>query len=97
MLVVGVGNSGAEIGTQLARAGARVAISIRRGANFVPLTLVGIPKQYYSRWMQSLPGGFGRFSRPPRLPQLSAYGAGLRSLNRGTARQRDRLGSDSIC
>ncbi len=55
VLVVGVGNSGAEIATELARAGARVAISIRTGANFVPLTLLGIPIQYYSRWMQSLP------------------------------------------
>lgn len=36
--------------------GARVAISIRTGANFVPLTLLGIPIQYYSRWMQALPG-----------------------------------------
>ena len=55
VLVVGVGNSGAEIATELARAGARVAISIRTGANFVPLTLLGIPIQYYSRWMQALP------------------------------------------
>jgi len=55
VLVVGVGNSGAEIAIELARAGARVAISIRTGANFVPLTLVGIPIQYYSRWMQALP------------------------------------------
>ncbi len=38
-----------------APAGVRVAISIRKGANFVPLTLLGIPIQYYSRWMQALP------------------------------------------
>ena len=55
VLVVGVGNSGAEIATELARAGTRVAISMRTGANFVPLTLLGIPIQYYSRWMQVLP------------------------------------------
>ena len=55
VLVVGVGNSGAEIATELARAGARVAISVRTGANFVPLTLLGVPIQYYSRWMQALP------------------------------------------
>ena len=37
VLVVGVGNSGAEIATELNRAGAHVSISIRSGANFVPL------------------------------------------------------------
>ena len=55
VLVVGVGNSGAEIATELNRAGAHVAVSIRTGANFVPLTLLGVPIQYYSRWMQVLP------------------------------------------
>ena len=55
VLVVGAGNSGAEIATELARAGAHVAISMRSGANFVPLTLLGVPIQYYSRWMQVLP------------------------------------------
>ena len=55
VLIVGLGNSGAEIATELSRAGVRVAISVRTGANFVPLTLMGIPIQYYSRWMQVLP------------------------------------------
>ena len=55
VLVVGVGNSGAEIATELARAGARVAISVRTGANFVPLTLMRVPIQYYSVCMQILP------------------------------------------
>ena len=55
VLVVGVGNSGAEIATELNRAGAQVTISIRSGANFVPRTLLGVPIQYYSRWMQVLP------------------------------------------
>ena len=55
VLIVGLGNSGAEIATELSRAGVHVAISVRAGANFVPLTLMGIPIQYYSRWMQVLP------------------------------------------
>ena len=55
VLVVGVGNSGAEIATELARAGAHVSISVRVGAHVVPLTIVGIPIQYYSRWMERLP------------------------------------------
>ncbi len=55
VLVVGVGNSGAEIGSELARAGARVTIAVRSGANVVPLTLFGVPIQYVSYWVRKLP------------------------------------------
>lgn len=46
VLVVGIGNSGAEIAVELAEAGARVAVSVRSGANNVPLSIAGVPSQY---------------------------------------------------
>jgi cation diffusion facilitator CzcD-associated flavoprotein CzcO len=55
VLVVGVGNSGGEIGAELARAGARVSVAVRSGANVVPLTLGGIPIQYLAYVMRALP------------------------------------------
>lgn len=55
VLVVGVGNSGAEIGSELARAGGAVTLAVRSGANVVPLTLLGLPIQYVSYWVRKLP------------------------------------------
>ncbi len=55
VLVVGVGNSGGEIGSELARAGAQVTIAVRTGANVVPLTLFGLPIQYASCVVGKLP------------------------------------------
>jgi len=55
VLVVGVGNSGAEIGSELAGAGAQVTVAVRSGANVVPLTLAGLPIQYVSYWVRKLP------------------------------------------
>jgi indole-3-pyruvate monooxygenase len=55
VLVVGVGNSGGEIGSELARAGAQVTVAVRSGANVVPLTLFGLPIQYASYVMRKLP------------------------------------------
>ena len=55
VLVVGVGNSGGEIGSELARAGARVTVAVRSGANVVPLQLAGIPIQYLSWLVRKLP------------------------------------------
>ena len=55
VLVVGVGNSGGEIGSELANAGAHVAIAVRSGANVVPLTLAGLPIQYLAFAMRGLP------------------------------------------
>src|SRR5947199_4331924 len=54
VLVVGVGNSGAEIGSEIARAGGKVTIAVRSGANVVPLTLAGLPIQYVSYWVRKL-------------------------------------------
>lgn len=55
VLVIGVGNSGGEIGSELARAGARVTVAVRSGANVVPLTLLGLPIQYASFLVRKLP------------------------------------------
>jgi thioredoxin reductase len=55
VLVVGVGNSGGEIASELADAGAQVSISVRSGASMVPLTLLGIPIQYVAAVVWKLP------------------------------------------
>jgi cation diffusion facilitator CzcD-associated flavoprotein CzcO len=81
VLVVGVGNSGGEIGSELANAGARVTIAVRSGANVVPREIAGIPIQYLSFAMRALPerartviaGVFGRLTElrrgKPVLPK----------------------------
>jgi cation diffusion facilitator CzcD-associated flavoprotein CzcO len=80
VLVVGVGNSGAEIAAELAESGAEVSISIRAGAHVMPLVLFGVPIQYWSLLLERLPRGIreglARFSGtitrlrrgPPVLP-----------------------------
>src|SRR5438093_3930803 len=55
VLVVGVGNSGAEIASEIARAGGKVTVGVRSGANVVPLTLLGLPIQYVAYWVRKLP------------------------------------------
>lgn len=81
VLVVGVGNSGGEIGSELARAGVDTTIAVRSGANVVPLTIMGIPIQYLSVYVRKLPRSVqervvalvGRISEkrrgPPVLPR----------------------------
>jgi len=60
VLVVGVGNSGGEIGSELANAGAEVTMAVRSGANVVPLAIAGIPIQYLAFAMRGLPAGARR-------------------------------------
>ncbi|HEX6132761.1 MAG TPA: NAD(P)/FAD-dependent oxidoreductase [Longimicrobiales bacterium] len=55
VLVVGVGNSGGEIGGELARTGIDVTVAVRSGAHVVPLTLAGIPIQYVATVVRRLP------------------------------------------
>jgi cation diffusion facilitator CzcD-associated flavoprotein CzcO len=75
VLVVGTGNSGGEIASELARAGARVTVAVRSGANVVPLQLMGIPIQYLSRAVRTLP-------RAVQERVVAAVGA-LTTLRRG--------------
>jgi len=55
VLVIGVGNSGAEIASEIARAGGRVSVAVRSGAHVVPLTIAGLPIQYVAYWVRKLP------------------------------------------
>ncbi|HKR55098.1 MAG TPA: NAD(P)/FAD-dependent oxidoreductase, partial [Gemmatimonadales bacterium] len=55
VLVVGVGNSGGEIGAELAHHGVLVTMAVRSGANVVPRQLLGIPIQYVAYYVRKLP------------------------------------------
>jgi cation diffusion facilitator CzcD-associated flavoprotein CzcO len=55
VLIVGVGNSGGEIGSELARAGAHVTVAVRSGANVIPRDLGGIPIQYCAYVLRKFP------------------------------------------
>jgi cation diffusion facilitator CzcD-associated flavoprotein CzcO len=61
ILVVGAGNSGGEIASELARLGnangnvTDVTIAVRSGANVVPREILGIPVQYLARYIGKLP------------------------------------------
>lgn len=61
VLVVGAGNSGGEIASELARMGnatgnvTSVTIAVRSGANVVPREILGIPVQYLARYIGKLP------------------------------------------
>ena len=61
VLVVGAGNSGGEIASELARMGnangnvTDVTIAVRSGANVVPREIFGIPVQYLARYIGKLP------------------------------------------
>jgi len=55
VLVVGVGNSGGEIASELAASGRAVDVAVRSGANVEPLTLAGIPIQYLSNIVLKFP------------------------------------------
>jgi putative flavoprotein involved in K+ transport len=55
VLVVGVGNSGGEIASELGAAGANVTLLVRQGANVVPRTIAGVPMQYLAAGLRRLP------------------------------------------
>jgi putative flavoprotein involved in K+ transport len=72
ILVIGVGNSGGEIASELARTRdrgrvTRVTIAVRSGANVVPREILGIPVQYLARYIRKLP-------RRPREAVVRAVG-----------------------
>ena len=62
VLVVGIGNSAAEIASELAGAGVEVAVSVRSGANVVPRSMAGIPSQYLGWATSWLTGSWQRTS-----------------------------------
>ena len=72
ILVVGTGNSAGEISVELADAGARVTVAVRNGAPVVPLTLLGIPVQYFGVALGGLPPGMQRGIRNA-ISRVSAW------------------------
>ena len=82
VLVVGIGNSAAEIASELASAGIEVTLAVRSGANVIPRSIWGIPSQYLGWSMSWLPAAVQRRivratglmgnllrRRPPALPR----------------------------
>jgi putative flavoprotein involved in K+ transport len=55
VLVVGAGNSAAEIAAEVAEAGATVTLAVRSGARIVPRALLGVPIQYFAVAFATLP------------------------------------------
>ncbi len=55
VLVVGTGNSGAEIAADLAEGGVTVSLSVRTPPNIVPRAVAGIPNQYLVLSISPLP------------------------------------------
>ena len=60
ILVVGIGNSAAEISSELASAGKEVFLSVRSGATVIPRSIAGIPSQYFGWSMSWLPSSVQR-------------------------------------
>ena len=68
VLVIGMGNTGAEIGLDLAEGGARPTISLRSGAHIVPRELFGIPIQIVGILATTLlPAGLNDWAFPSIL------------------------------
>jgi cation diffusion facilitator CzcD-associated flavoprotein CzcO len=72
VLVVGAGNTGAEIALDLAEHGAKPTLSIRTPVNVVPRDFLGMPTQVTSIRMSRFPIGFG--DRVGRVVSRLAFG-----------------------
>ncbi len=59
VLVVGMGNTGAEIALELCEAGIETSISVRGPVNIVPRDVLGRPTQLTARMLARLPVGLG--------------------------------------
>ena len=76
VLVVGTGNTGTEVSTQLARGGAaRVRVAVRTGKNIFPRTVWGLPITAWGRMSALQPAWFT--DRMGRVMQRSAWGGDL--------------------
>jgi cation diffusion facilitator CzcD-associated flavoprotein CzcO len=67
VLVVGSGNTGAEIAVDLAEHGVDTSVAIRAGANVVPRDLLGVPIQVWAHVIARLPRGITRTLAPALL------------------------------
>jgi cation diffusion facilitator CzcD-associated flavoprotein CzcO len=78
LLVVGMGNTGAEIALDLSEAGVETTISVRGPVNIVPRDVLGRPTQLTARMLARLPrevgDGIGRFVRRMTVGDLTPYG-----------------------
>ncbi|MBB5842397.1 putative flavoprotein involved in K+ transport [Conyzicola lurida] len=78
VLVVGPGNSGAEIAADLAEAGKRVWLAVRTPPNIVRRQVAGIPSQLLAILMSPFPAwvgdGVGRVVRRISVGDLSRFG-----------------------
>jgi hypothetical protein len=76
VLVIGMGNTGAEIGLDLADGGTRPTISMRDGVHIVPRDLFGIPIQIVGMVATHLlPGGLNDRLFPPILDLVLGHPA----------------------
>ncbi len=74
VLVVGMGNTGAEIALDLAEGGARPAISVRNGVHIAPRELFGVPIQIVAMLAAAvLPGAVNDILFPPILDLALGY------------------------
>lgn len=94
VLVVGIGNTGAEIALDLAEQGARPSIAVRGGVNIVPRDVRGRPAQVTNIRLLWLPArlrdAVGRLMSRLTFGDLSRYG--LRPLPYGPVTQIERYG-----
>jgi putative flavoprotein involved in K+ transport len=78
VLVVGAGNSAAEIAVDLARAGVEVSLSVRRPPNIVRRDTLGVPSQLLGIALRRVPervmNPLSAVLRRLSVPDLSAYG-----------------------
>lgn len=78
VMVVGMGNTGAEIALDLHEHGARATISVRTPANILPREFLGTPLQVTALRMTRLPvwlrDRMGRFTARMAFGDLSAFG-----------------------
>lgn len=89
VLIVGMGNTGAEVALDLAEQGVDVAISVRSPVNIVPRDINGRPTQVTAKLLAKLPFGLGDWLgtqiRKVVVGDLSKYG--LQTANIPPARQ----------
>ena len=85
ILVIGIGNSAAEIASELAASGREVNVSVRSGATVIPRTIAGIPSQYFGWGMSWLPAVYSAKSyNPPPDWVVSCVAASPSWPGRGT-------------
>lgn len=85
VLVVGMGNTGAEVALDLSEKGVDTYISVRSPINFVPRDVNGRPVQLTAKTLAKLPFGFGDWLgmqiRKMVIGDLTKYGIPMSTMN----------------